>query len=94
MLGGGGYNTPNAARGWAYLTSIALGLPLDLQQATVPESCELWEKLVSRAEQGDSLDVPANPGRRNETTVDDLQKMEHAFALYAAELAKRCRQTT
>jgi histone deacetylase 8 len=30
LLGGGGYNSPNAARAWAYLTSIAAGNPLDL----------------------------------------------------------------
>ncbi|OCH87067.1 histone deacetylase complex protein [Obba rivulosa] len=28
LLGGGGYNSPNAARAWAYLTSIALRRPL------------------------------------------------------------------
>jgi len=28
LLGGGGYNSPNAARAWAYFTSIALGRPL------------------------------------------------------------------
>ncbi|KAJ3517504.1 hypothetical protein NLJ89_g442 [Agrocybe chaxingu] len=31
LLGGGGYNSPNAARAWAYLTSIALRKPLDLE---------------------------------------------------------------
>ncbi|EJD52342.1 Arginase/deacetylase [Auricularia subglabra TFB-10046 SS5] len=30
LLGGGGYNSPNTARAWAYLTSIALGRPLIL----------------------------------------------------------------
>ncbi|KAG6918390.1 hypothetical protein DXG01_014791 [Tephrocybe rancida] len=30
LLGGGGYNTPNAARAWASLTAIALGDPLPL----------------------------------------------------------------
>jgi len=30
LLGGGGYNSPNAARAWAYLTSIALNNPLNL----------------------------------------------------------------
>jgi len=29
LLGGGGYNSPNAARAWAYLTSITVGRPLD-----------------------------------------------------------------
>ncbi|KAF5380032.1 hypothetical protein D9615_006178 [Tricholomella constricta] len=36
MLGGGGYNTPNAARAWASLTSIALGDPLPLD-APIPD---------------------------------------------------------
>ncbi|KAG7094726.1 hypothetical protein E1B28_005546 [Marasmius oreades] len=30
LLGGGGYHSPNAARAWAYLTSIALDKPLHL----------------------------------------------------------------
>ncbi|KAF8340132.1 histone deacetylase 8 [Amanita rubescens] len=29
LLGGGGYNSPNVARAWAYLTSIMVGRPLD-----------------------------------------------------------------
>lgn len=28
LLGGGGYNSPNVARAWAYLTSVAVGLVL------------------------------------------------------------------
>ncbi|KJA14845.1 hypothetical protein HYPSUDRAFT_413674 [Hypholoma sublateritium FD-334 SS-4] len=31
LLGGGGYNSPNAARAWSYFTSIALGSPLSLE---------------------------------------------------------------
>lgn len=83
MLGGGGYNTPNVARGWAYLTSVALGRPLDLDSATVPEDCELWEQLVQKAEQGDSLDVPANVARMDSNTEEDLQEIERVFAGYA-----------
>ncbi|KAK0210523.1 histone deacetylase complex protein [Desarmillaria ectypa] len=30
LLGGGGYNSPNAARAWAYLTSVALSDPLPI----------------------------------------------------------------
>ncbi|KAI0937662.1 hypothetical protein AcW1_001515 [Taiwanofungus camphoratus] len=30
LLGGGGYNSPNAARAWTYLTSIALDRPISL----------------------------------------------------------------
>ncbi|KAH6909584.1 histone deacetylase complex protein [Coprinopsis sp. MPI-PUGE-AT-0042] len=30
LLGGGGYNSPNVARAWAYLTSIVAGSPLEL----------------------------------------------------------------
>ncbi|KIM48692.1 hypothetical protein M413DRAFT_59621 [Hebeloma cylindrosporum] len=31
LLGGGGYNSPNAARAWAYLTSISTGNPISLE---------------------------------------------------------------
>ncbi|KZW00701.1 Arginase/deacetylase [Exidia glandulosa HHB12029] len=31
LLGGGGYSSANTARAWTYLTSIALGSPLDLE---------------------------------------------------------------
>ena len=91
LLGGGGYNTPNAARGWAYLTSIALGRPLELDIETVPEDCEMWEKLVGKAEQGESLDVPASSGRRDENTEDDLLEIEGVFARYVGEIAKRAK---
>ncbi|KAF9003406.1 histone deacetylase 8 [Cyathus striatus] len=36
LLGGGGYNSPNTARAWSYLTSIALDNPLDLE-AEIPD---------------------------------------------------------
>ncbi|KAA1477915.1 Arginase/deacetylase [Dentipellis sp. KUC8613] len=36
LLGGGGYNTPSAARAYAYLTSIARGAPLPLD-TPIPE---------------------------------------------------------
>ncbi|EKM75681.1 hypothetical protein AGABI1DRAFT_102828 [Agaricus bisporus var. burnettii JB137-S8] len=36
FLGGGGYNSANAARAWAYITSVALGNPLDLE-AHIPD---------------------------------------------------------
>ncbi|KAG6858255.1 hypothetical protein C0995_001358 [Termitomyces sp. Mi166 len=36
ILGGGGYNTPNAARAWASLTALALGEPLSLD-AQIPD---------------------------------------------------------
>ncbi|KAG5642242.1 hypothetical protein DXG03_003367 [Asterophora parasitica] len=36
LLGGGGYNTPNTARAWAYLTSVALDDPLALD-APIPD---------------------------------------------------------
>ncbi|KAF8880021.1 histone deacetylase complex protein [Infundibulicybe gibba] len=36
FLGGGGYNSPNTARAWTYLTSIMLGKPLNLE-AEIPD---------------------------------------------------------
>ena len=88
MLGGGGYSLPNAARGWAYLTSVALGRPIDLGMQTIPEDCEMWEEIVLGAEQGESIDVPAIPGRRDENIEEDLEEIERVFAVYAGELAK------
>ncbi|KAG6808257.1 hypothetical protein H0H92_004710 [Tricholoma furcatifolium] len=42
LLGGGGYKTESAARAWAYLTSIALSEPLDLE-SDIRDECEGWE---------------------------------------------------
>ncbi|KAH9941299.1 histone deacetylase 8 [Epithele typhae] len=36
LLGGGGYRSPNVARAWTYLTSVALGRPLPLD-ADIPD---------------------------------------------------------
>ncbi|KAF9041205.1 histone deacetylase complex protein [Panaeolus papilionaceus] len=36
LILGGGYNSPNAARAWAYLTSLALDNPLDLE-SNIPD---------------------------------------------------------
>ncbi|PPR08241.1 hypothetical protein CVT24_001283 [Panaeolus cyanescens] len=36
LLGGGGYNSPNAARAWSYITSLALDNPLDLE-SNIPD---------------------------------------------------------
>ncbi|KAF9521808.1 hypothetical protein CPB83DRAFT_878428 [Crepidotus variabilis] len=53
LLGGGGYNSPNAARAWAYLTSITLDNPLDLE-TSIPDhnGFPLYEPSFT-------LDVPA-----------------------------------
>jgi len=31
LLGGGGYNSPNAARAWTYITSLAMNAPLNIE---------------------------------------------------------------
>ena len=41
LLGGGGYNSPNAARAWAYVTSIAVRV-LALMLSLLHELCS-WD---------------------------------------------------
>ncbi|KAJ7255215.1 histone deacetylase complex protein [Mycena rebaudengoi] len=53
LLGGGGYDSPNAARAWAYLTSIALGHPLSVD-TEIPDHAHFPQYAPSFV-----LDVPA-----------------------------------
>ncbi|VDC01320.1 unnamed protein product [Peniophora sp. CBMAI 1063] len=57
LLGGGGYNSPNAARAWAYLTSIAKGEPLSLE-THIPDHAAFPAYAPSF-----TLDVPAGNAR-------------------------------
>ncbi|KAH8921564.1 Arginase/deacetylase [Atractiella rhizophila] len=41
LLGGGGYNNPNAARAWTYFTSLALREPLNLDRS-IPDEEEFY----------------------------------------------------
>ncbi|KAJ1302205.1 hypothetical protein OPQ81_001030 [Rhizoctonia solani] len=55
FLGGGGYNSPNAARAWAYLTSIITGHPLSVHD-DIPDHGPFLQYAPSFV-----LDVPAGP---------------------------------
>ncbi|KAI3601319.1 histone deacetylase 8 [Moniliophthora roreri] len=55
LLGGGGYHSPNAARAWAYLTSIALANPLPLD-TPIPHTHDAFPEYAPSFE----LDVPAS----------------------------------
>ncbi|KAI0367212.1 histone deacetylase complex protein [Pilatotrama ljubarskyi] len=73
FLGGGGYNSPNVARAWTYLTSIAQDEPLSLD-ADIPDhgAFPLYAPSFT-------LDVP--PGNSpDHNTEDYLRRVEDVFA--------------
>ncbi|KAL0575049.1 hypothetical protein V5O48_006922 [Marasmius crinis-equi] len=63
LLGGGGYHSPNAARAWAYLTSIALDNPLPLD-TSIPVSHDAFPLYAPSF----TLDVP--PGNMEDRNWD------------------------
>ncbi|GAA5984140.1 hypothetical protein JCM10908_006065 [Rhodotorula pacifica] len=90
LLGGGGYNSANAARAWTYLTSIALGRPLDLD---APIPADLPTTTYEEFAPSFTLDVPAGHiSDRN--TEETLSRVEAAFETYAARLAARRTSST
>ncbi|GAA5865763.1 hypothetical protein JCM8547_002770 [Rhodosporidiobolus lusitaniae] len=88
LLGGGGYNHPNAARAWTYLTSIALNRPLPLS-TSLPASLSPATFSALSASSGLELDVPASFGVRDRNTDETLRRVEEAFARYAEGLRER-----
>jgi len=83
LLGGGGYDSPNAARCWAYLTSVALGRPLPLSQS-IP-----FHDFYPEYSPSFTLDVPKLPGMKDENTEEVLEQVESAFKKYQEELKKK-----
>ncbi|ETW80856.1 hypothetical protein HETIRDRAFT_320612, partial [Heterobasidion irregulare TC 32-1] len=75
LLGGGGYDSPNAARAWAYLTSIALDAPLPLD-TPIPDRAHAAFPLYAPAF---TLDVPASAHRPDENTSAYLDHVERVF---------------
>ncbi|KAL4254406.1 Histone deacetylase domain superfamily protein [Abortiporus biennis] len=73
LLGGGGYNSPNAARAWAYLTSIALGRKLSLE-TDIPDHAAFPLYAPSFI-----LDVPAGQ-TQDQNTNQYLSEVEKHFA--------------
>ncbi|KZT22761.1 histone deacetylase complex protein [Neolentinus lepideus HHB14362 ss-1] len=79
LLGGGGYNSPNAARAYAYLTSIARGGPLPLD---TPLSHELYAPSFE-------LDVP--PGNMQDSNTGEyLNEVEKIYWGIVEEIRERC----
>ncbi|KAH0581409.1 hypothetical protein H2248_012491 [Termitomyces sp. 'cryptogamus'] len=82
MLGGGGYDTPNAARAWTSLTAIALGEPLALD-AQIPD-----HKLFPLYAPSFTLDVPSGM-MQDKNTEAFLQKIEACYAEVIRVLEER-----
>ncbi|KAG9088555.1 hypothetical protein FRC06_001976 [Ceratobasidium sp. 370] len=72
FLGGGGYNHPNAARAWTYLTSIITGDPLSIN-VDIPDHAAFLQYAPSF-----TLDVPAG-NMRDENTDQELGHIESTF---------------
>ncbi|KAJ7154689.1 hypothetical protein C8R46DRAFT_1118133 [Mycena filopes] len=73
LLGGGGYDSPNAARAWAYLTSIALGNPLPPETTPIPDHDHFPAYAPSFV-----LDVPAG-NMQDQNSEAYLDEVERAF---------------
>ncbi|KAI5824055.1 Arginase/deacetylase [Schizophyllum commune Tattone D] len=84
LLGGGGYNHPNAARAYAYLTSIALDRPLPLS-TPIPDHTFFPAYAPSFI-----LDVPPST-MQDQNAEAYLQKVEAAFQS-AAEILRQRRE--
>ncbi|KAJ7322846.1 hypothetical protein DFH08DRAFT_712298 [Mycena albidolilacea] len=82
LLGGGGYDSPNAARAWAYLTSVALGGPLSLD-TQIPDHPYFPLYAPSFI-----LDVPAG-NMQDQNSEDYLCTLDEAFAGVVAEIIER-----
>ncbi|KAI0317555.1 histone deacetylase complex protein [Amylostereum chailletii] len=72
LLGGGGYSSPNAARAWAYLTSITRGDTLSLD-TPIPD-----HKAFPLYAPSFTLDVPAG-NARDHNTPQDIADIERAL---------------
>ncbi|KAI6150070.1 hypothetical protein EDD17DRAFT_1492416 [Pisolithus thermaeus] len=72
LLGGGGYNSANAARAWAYLTSIAMGNPLP-PDMDIPE-----HRTLPLYQPSFTLDVPAG-NMQDENSEEYLLEVERRF---------------
>ncbi|KAJ7033208.1 hypothetical protein C8F04DRAFT_1105541 [Mycena alexandri] len=82
LLGGGGYDSPNAARAWAYLTSVALGHPLS-PDLSIPDHDHFPVYAPSFV-----LDVPAG-NMQDQNSDDYLETVKQTFNGVAAVIAER-----
>ncbi|GAA5821558.1 hypothetical protein JCM3770_006823 [Rhodotorula araucariae] len=86
LLGGGGYHSANAARAWAYLTSVALARPLALDTPIPPD---LPSSMYARFGPDWTLDVPELYGVRDRNTDETLRRVEGAFRGYEGHVRER-----
>ncbi|KAK7046839.1 Hist-deacetyl domain-containing protein [Favolaschia claudopus] len=82
LLGGGGYDSPNAARAWAYVTSIALGNPLSID-TQIPDHPYFPLYAPSFI-----LEVPAG-NMQDQNSEDYLHTIDKAFDDVVATIARR-----
>ncbi|KAF8508253.1 histone deacetylase 8 [Hysterangium stoloniferum] len=82
LLGGGGYNSPNVARAWSYVTSIALGQPLPLE-ADIPD-----HNGFPSYEPSFTLDIPAG-NMRDENTDEYLEHIEQVYSQVVGRLGAK-----
>ncbi|GAA5833245.1 hypothetical protein JCM9279_001466 [Rhodotorula babjevae] len=91
LLGGGGYHSPNAARAWAYLTSVALGRPLALDTPIPPD---LPSSTYALFGPDWTLDIPEAYGVRDRNDDETLGRVEKAFEGYAVRVGERWGRAT
>ncbi|TFK22393.1 Arginase/deacetylase [Coprinopsis marcescibilis] len=82
LLGGGGYNSPNAARAWSYLTSIAIGNPLDLE-SPIPDHSAFPLYAPSF-----TLDVSEGT-MQDQNTEDHLRGIETIYEIIIKDIQER-----
>ncbi|KAG8744939.1 hypothetical protein FRC10_009174 [Ceratobasidium sp. 414] len=81
FLGGGGYNHPNAARAWTYLTSIITGDALSIN-ADIPDHAAFLQYAPSF-----TLDVPAG-NMPDENTDHELGHIETTFEVLISRIQR------
>ncbi|SCV72039.1 BQ2448_4733 [Microbotryum intermedium] len=86
LMGGGGYDNANAARCWAYLTSVALGRPLPLERTEIP--CSLESDEYELYQDSFTLDVPEGQ-RKDMNTEEKIRHVEEVFKAYVGKLEER-----
>ncbi|KAF9237538.1 hypothetical protein BU15DRAFT_48618 [Melanogaster broomeanus] len=82
LLGGGGYNSPNAARAWAFLTSVVAGKPLSLD-IQIPD-----HRAFPLYQPSFTLDVPAG-NMQDQNSPEYLQHVENIYERVQTKLQQR-----
>ncbi|TFK66344.1 histone deacetylase complex protein [Pluteus cervinus] len=82
ILLGGGYHSANAARAWAYITSLSLGNPLDLD-THIPD-----HHSFPQYEPSFTLDIPSG-NMQDLNTEADLQEIESCYHQVISRLRDR-----